>query len=49
MSVPLFWNEDDLPLGVLFTGRFGDEAMLFRLASQLEAAQPGRIGARLNL
>ena len=49
MSVPLFWNEDDLPLGVLFMGRFGDEAMLFRLASQLEAAQPGRIGARLNL
>jgi Asp-tRNA(Asn)/Glu-tRNA(Gln) amidotransferase A subunit family amidase len=36
LSVPLFWNEDDLPIGVLFMGRFGDEAMLFRLASLLE-------------
>ncbi len=40
MSVPLFWNEDDLPIGVLFMGRFGDEASLLRLASQLELAQP---------
>ena len=29
-----------LPLGVQFAGRFGDEATLFRLGSQLEAAQP---------
>jgi amidase len=40
MSVPLFWNEDGLPIGVQFMGRFGDEATLFRLASQLEDAQP---------
>ena len=40
MSVPLFWNEDGLPIGVQFMGRFGDEATLFRLASQLETAQP---------
>ena len=40
MSVPLFWNEDNLPIGVQFMGRFGDEATLFRLASQLEASQP---------
>jgi amidase len=40
MSVPLFWNADDLPIGVLFMGRFGDEAALFRLASQLETARP---------
>jgi amidase len=40
MSVPLFWNEADLPIGVQFMGRFGDEATLFRLASQLEAARP---------
>jgi amidase len=40
MSVPLFWNERGLPIGVQFMGRFGDEATLFRLASQLETAQP---------
>ncbi len=40
MSVPLFWNSDDLPIGVQFIGRFGNEATLFRLAAQLEAARP---------
>jgi amidase len=40
MSVPLIWNEAGLPIGTQFTGRFGDEATLFRLAAQLEAARP---------
>jgi amidase len=40
MSVPLWWNSDGLPVGVHFLGRFGDEATLFRLGSQLEAARP---------
>jgi amidase len=40
MSVPLFWNENGLPIGSHFVGRFGDEATLFRLASQLEEARP---------
>jgi amidase len=40
MSVPLWWNGDGLPIGVHFLARFGDEATLLRLASQLEAAQP---------
>lgn len=40
MSVPLHWNADNLPIGVQFVGRWGDEATLFRLASQLQAAQP---------
>jgi len=40
MSLPLFWNDDNLPVGIHFAGRFGDEATLFRLAAQLEAARP---------
>ena len=40
MSVPLWWNDDGLPIGVHFLGRFGDEATLIRLAAQLEAAWP---------
>jgi len=40
MSVPLHWSDNGLPVGLQFTARFGDEALLFRLASQLEAAQP---------
>src|SRR5205085_4892456 len=31
MSVPLWWNDAGLPIGVHFLGRFGDEATLFRL------------------
>jgi amidase len=31
MSVPLVWNDDDLPIGTHFIGRFGDEATLFRM------------------
>jgi amidase len=40
MSVPLYWNDAGLPIGMHFAGRFGDEATLFRLAGQLERAQP---------
>ena len=40
MSVPLDWNADGLPIGTLFTARYGDEATLFRLARQLELAYP---------
>jgi amidase len=40
MSVPLHVDRDGLPIGVMFTGRFGDEATLFRLAAQLESARP---------
>ena len=40
MSMPLYWNEQGLPIGVHVLGRYGDEATLFRLASQLEIARP---------
>jgi len=40
MSVPLYWNRDNLPIGVQFAARFGAEAMLLRLAAQLEKARP---------
>ncbi|WP_340646726.1 amidase [Phenylobacterium sp.] len=40
MSVPLAWSNGNLPIGLQFVGRMGDEATLFRLAGQLEQAQP---------
>jgi amidase len=40
ISLPLHWTDDGLPVGVQFVSRFGDEATLFRLAAQLEAARP---------
>jgi amidase len=40
ISVPLVQTAHHLPIGVQLVGRFGDEATLFRLAAQLEAARP---------
>lgn len=40
MSVPLYWTEESLPVGVHFTAPGGEEARLLKLAAQLEQAQP---------
>ena len=42
MSVPLHWTNDDVPIGSMFTGRFGDDSTLFQLAAQLEEVKPWR-------
>ena len=42
LSLPLHWTEDALPMGMLFTAGVGAEAVLFRLAAQLEQARPWR-------
>lgn len=40
MSVPLAMSQSGLPIGIMFSARYGDEGMLFRLAGQLERAAP---------
>jgi len=40
MSVPLVWNAEGLPLGMMFSAPFGAEELLFSLAAQLEQARP---------
>lgn len=40
MSLPLCWNAAGLPIGIQIMGRYADEASLFRLGAQLEAARP---------
>ncbi len=40
ISLPLHQSADGLPVGVQFAGRFGDEGLLYRLASELETACP---------
>lgn len=40
ISLPLWWTESGLPVGVQFVAPFGREDLLVRLASELEAASP---------
>ena len=42
ISLPLGWSSTGLPIGMMFSGRYADEATLFRLAAQLEKEAPWR-------
>jgi len=35
-----YYTVNNLPVSMMFSGRYGDEATLFRLAAQIEQAQP---------
>ena len=40
LSLPLAHSKNGLPIGMMFTAKWGDEATLYRLAGQLEKAHP---------
>ena len=39
-TLPLFWNAEGLPIGVMIQARLGADDVLIRLAAQVEAARP---------
>ena len=40
ISLPLAWSESGLPIGMMLSAAFGNDALLFQLAGQLEQARP---------
>lgn len=44
VSLPLHWSKKNLPVGVHFAAAFGEDAVLMRLAAQLEQAAPWSAG-----
>lgn len=40
ISLPLHWTDDGLPVGVQLVARYAEDALLLRVAAQLEAAKP---------
>jgi Asp-tRNA(Asn)/Glu-tRNA(Gln) amidotransferase A subunit family amidase len=40
ISLPVFWNKNNLPVGVQFAAKVGNEALLLQLGCQLESASP---------
>jgi amidase len=42
VSLPLHWSTDNLPVGMMFSAAYGNDALLLQLAGQLENAVPWR-------
>ena len=40
ISVPLYWNDQNLPIGTQIVGGYAQEPLLLQIAHQLEKAQP---------
>ena len=40
ISLPLCWSENQLPLGMMLVAAFGNDALLLRIAGQLERSHP---------
>jgi amidase len=40
INVPLYWNDDGLPIGIQLAAAYGREDILIQVASQLETAAP---------
>jgi Asp-tRNA(Asn)/Glu-tRNA(Gln) amidotransferase A subunit family amidase len=40
ISLPLHWTQNQLPMGMMFSAAFGNDALLLQLAGQLEQARP---------
>jgi amidase len=40
VSLPLFWNSNNLPVGVQLIGKWGDESTLFQISKEVEDAYP---------
>jgi amidase len=40
ISLPLHWSADGLPVGLMFTARLAEDALLLKLAAALEQARP---------
>jgi amidase len=40
VSIPLYWTDGGLPVGIMLAGRMGEEATLISLSAQIEAARP---------
>ncbi|GIH27425.1 amidase [Acrocarpospora phusangensis] len=46
VNLPLYWTPEGLPIGVMLSGRYGDEGTLISLSSQVEASVGGFWGGR---